>query len=275
MNEYTGNLLYPRLQDSAARELIRTIRASRLEDLNELNALSHPAAAPAATGGRPVTSEVLAALRDQISELAVDFAFPTPLSQSKQAEFDRICGTLLFRSMSIVPGDAANSGVWSFITLVLLPSIAPWRFRSPSDERLIGGSRNAFQRLWWRAWSLGPDLTYVAPGALALGEDDYVQITERTTLGGNRRLAQTVQAAVWEFDHTSIGVTRSVLVRALAKRVLAEKAHTTFDVFDDDDLLEAVRRIRDDAIDYAKTDPPLQAPDSVVGSRENARAASD
>ncbi|MFF2494182.1 hypothetical protein [Agromyces sp. NPDC058064] len=227
--------IYPRLARHAADQLISEQSGMNLIELREASRLGHPLAAPAATGGRAAGTEELAALRGLITEIADEFGFPSVLSAERQAEFDRVCGTQLFASMEIVPADAAISEVWSFIALVLAPEVAPWRFVNRTPERLRGGPRNTFQRLWWRAWSLGPDLAAVPPGAHPLGEDDFVQIMERPTLGGNRVVAASIRDAIWRADERGDSLTRSDLVRGLTKRVLALKSHLALDALDEDE----------------------------------------
>jgi hypothetical protein len=148
--------------------------------------------------------------------------------------------------MGILTADAGSDDVWSFVTLVLIPEVAPWRFPSRNEERLLGGNRNTFQRLWWRAWSLGPDLTSHPSGAVPFGEDDYVQIMERTRIGGNTRIAKAVQRAVWATDHANFGITRSVLVRGLTVRILARRSHIALDALSGDQLEDLVARVRDE-----------------------------
>ena len=110
----------------------------------------------------------------------------------KGPDFDRTFTKLsqtLFFDMS--PIDGFNRDVWSYINLRLLPDLAMWRWQKrenteeATDSRLLGGAeRSCFQRLWLRAYVIGPEL------AGQLLEDEAVNIFERPeALGGNRRLS--------------------------------------------------------------------------------------
>ena len=205
-----GSLLYPRLPRAVAQSLILDRVDASLSDLAAQSSLSHPDAEPSATGGHPVDSHRLSEVRAAIREIAESAGYPRPLGTSTQ-NFDRPCGTTLLRLMDIVPADAAEEGVWSFLTVVVVPEIGPWRFPGRSEERLIGRPRNVLRRTWWRAWALGPDLDDAPDGCTPLGEDESVQIMERPSLGGNRRTARALQAALWRAEQiwTARGSLRS------------------------------------------------------------------
>jgi len=167
------------------------------------------------------------------------------MSPRAQAEFDRKCATLLLRELAIVPGDAASADVWAFVSLVLVPEIPFWRFAGASDERYLGGPRNTFQRLWWRAWTLGPDLTQLPAGASPFGEDDFVQVMERPTVSGNERLARAFYEVVLGTDAEHLGMTRSELVRRLVIQIRARRSHMSMDALTETQLSELIRSIRD------------------------------
>jgi hypothetical protein len=228
--------LYPRLPRASGQSLVLEQAGLGLLDLRAGSSLSHPHAAPSPVGGRVVSRDRLEEVRQSVQGLADDFGFPSPLSASKQAEFDRFCGTVLYRDMGIIPGDAGSKEVWSFLTLVVLPEITPWRFGRSSETRCLGGTRNTLQRLWWRAWSLGPDLTFVTEHGMPLGEDEYVQIMERTTISGNQRTAQAIQRVIWNAELAGTKVARTDFLRDFMKRVRAAKSHILLDSITDHDL---------------------------------------
>jgi hypothetical protein len=223
-----ASLLYPRLDATTARRIIGERAAAGLDELKASAALQHHDAVPAATGGHPVPVDKLAEVQTVIRNAAEAAGYPKSLGGGTQ-DFDRPCGTALFETMDIVPADAAEEGVWSFITLVLVPEIGPWRFPDQTEERLIGRPRNVLRRLWWRAWALGPDLQAAPTGCRALGEDESVQIMERPSLGGNRRTARALQAALWRAEQAGLSVPRSELMRQLTRRLRAAKSHIALD----------------------------------------------
>ena len=81
-----------------------------------------------------------------------------------------------------------------------------------------------------RTWSDAPD------GCDAPGEDESVQIMERPSLGGNRRTARALQAALWRAEGQGLTMPRSELMRQLARRLRAVKSHIALDSLDDDSL---------------------------------------
>lgn len=248
MIEDTNLFLYPRLSNGDARALRNQMLSVQVADLVGWGALSHKSAAPNATGGTPASRGRIEEVQSKVRSLAKEFGFPLRMTVVRQAEFDRMCGTLLFREMGIVPADAGHKEVWTFLSMVVLPEIAPWRFRSPGEDRLFGGVRHTFQRLWWRAWSLGPDLTSMPVDVEPLGEDEYVQIMERTTLAGNRRLAQGVQTVIWESNSSDSGPLRARVLRNLTIRVLAARSNLSFDALDDEQLRGVLRSLKTEAL---------------------------
>ena len=228
-------LLYPRLPRSVAKGLILDRVGATLPDLREQAALGHPDAEPSATGGHPVDNEKLRDVQKAVRGIAEQAGFPNPLGGSTQS-FDQPCGTALLALMEIVPADAAEEGVWSFLTLVLVPEIGPWRFPALAEERLIGHPRNVLRRTWWRAWALGPDLSRAPDGCEPLGEDESVQIMERPSLGGNRRTAGALQTAIWRAELAGLTMPRSELMRQLARRLRAVKSHISLDSLEDEAL---------------------------------------
>lgn len=246
-------LLYPRLSAGIGRAIAVKMATMDLREMEAEGRLLHPQAAPNATGGKPAPRAKIAAIQAVVRGVAVDFGYPRRMNIAKQAEFDRICGTLLLREMNIVPADAGQKDVWTFLSMVVLPEIAPWRFIDRSPERLLGGVRNVFQRLWWRAWALGPDLTDTPEGCAPFGEDEYVQIMERPSLAGNRRVALGIQTVIRESDPRNQDVQRGLLLREHVKRVRAVKSHISLDSLSDDQLLTILRETKSAARDSLST----------------------
>lgn len=235
-------LLYPRLPRSAARQLISERADLQVTELVDLGATHHPDAEPSATGGHPADSRKIQEVQTAIRSVAQAAGFPRPIAGSTQ-DFDRPCGSTLFKVMGIVPADAAEEGVWSFLTLVVVPEIGPWRFPAQAEDRLVGRPRNVLRRTWWRAWALGPDLATAPDGCQPLGEDESVGIMERPSLGGNRRTARAIQAALWRAEGRGLSVPRSELMRQLARRTRATKSHIQLDALTEDQLEALLDRI--------------------------------
>lgn len=240
-----GSLLYPRLRSDAAAQLLQEEATLGLEELRRLSRLEHPDAAPAPTGGRPVSRPEIEAVRAAIRDTAGWAGYPSPLRGSER-EFDEKCGAVLFETMGIVTADAADVGVWSFLSLVVLPEIGPWRYPGRHPERLTGGPRNVLRMLWWRAWALGPETSPPA-GCEPLGEDEYVAIMERS-LGGNPRIARGLRDALWRCERMKPGFARSEIMRRMALRLRAARSHTCLDALSDLQLESLLDRIIVDSI---------------------------
>jgi len=107
----------------------------------------------------------------------------------KPVDFDKVF-TLnsleLFSDLELP--DAFHNDVWSYINLRLFPDLVLWRWPNNDDERFLGGiERSCFQRLWQRAYILGPLL------ASKLQEDEALNIFERTeALGSNLPLSKAI-----------------------------------------------------------------------------------
>lgn len=238
-----GDYVYPRLPRVAALKLIEEMRLIPPEELLPLSTLDHPAAAPLSVGTR-VDKSLLVTVRDEIRQLARSRGFPEPLRRGQEWTFDSAAGRALYGSMRIIPGDAAAEGVWSFLSLVLLPEIGPWRFPDRAEDRLLGRPRNVFRRSWWRAHVLGPDLDTAPPGQQPLGEDELVQIMERPTLASNQRVARAVRDGIFR-GAPRVHAARSEFARDLTKRVLRLTPFVALEVLDDLSL----QRLIDDLID--------------------------
>ena len=135
----------------------------------------------------PISTERLLNIREAILNLlnirsVVDLKL-------KPTEFDKIFTSNcleIFNDLNLA--DAFQRDVWSYLTLRLLPDLTLWRWPDNDDERFLGGvERSCFQRLWQRAFVLGPEL------ATGLQEDEALNIFERTlSLGSNVELAKSI-----------------------------------------------------------------------------------
>jgi hypothetical protein len=148
--------------------------------------------------------------------------------------------------MDILPADAAHEGVWSFLSLVLVPDVALWRFPNrglrEDYERLLGRPRNVFRRLWWRAYAMGEEASQ------RLLEDEAVAIMERPTIGGNTRIASAVAATHLQVIAETPEVSRTELLREVGKRLRRLSAVITLGALEDRDLRTTVRDVFDQAL---------------------------
>lgn len=272
MSDYHGHFLYPRLDPNVAMSILSESSAMTLLELFRNGRIEHPMAAPSPSGGRPVNSELLRHLQDGIREIATSCGYPSDLAKShiNKQNFDNQCGDFLYNEMAIVPADAADVGVWSFLSLVVVPEIGPWRFSNRTDVRLLGHPRNVLRRLWWRAWAFGGDLNIAPTGCTPLGEDESVAIMERPSLGGNQRTARALRDSLWRAELEGVSVARSELMRQLARRLRAERSHIALDALSDSQLVYLldglVSRSLDSLCEGSGEDSHLRSRDSVATS---------
>ena len=226
--------MYPRL--SRGNALARLAELAELDGdiaaARERAAVSDPAAAPVATGPPPVPIEVVEHIATSVRDLARELNYPNALTRPRVSAFDVRCGELLHSQMQVVPADAASEGVWSFLTLVVLPDVALWRFPTGVPARFLGMPRNTFRRLWWRAYTLEGANDPGASEREPLGEDELVGIFERSSIAGNASLARAMTRAVRALSPEP-GVPRSEVMRDLAKRVRRLLAYISVAVLDD------------------------------------------
>lgn len=254
-----SNLLYPRLADSTAMDIRQTLLASTFEETAASYALAHPGAYFAAVGGTRVTPDRLERVRHEVLsalEPQLRLARTQASNRSSRAEMDAPLGEALRRTMGIVPSDAAHDGVWSFLSLVLLPEVTRARFPDGHVSRWLGRPRNALRRTWWRQHVLGEEFR-PPEGIRPLGEDELVGLFERSTIGSDRRLVRALARRI--LAHR--GADRSEFARRLSKRVLAEMAFTEIALLSDDELEELI----DEAI---RLRGPSLSPPSSSSARE-------
>ncbi len=236
-------ITYPRLSPPAAVEQLALLSSCGGHDeMVELADVQHSQAHWYATGAR-CTEHDLRRLAEAVRECAARHGYPDPLGgrSTSATAFDREVSGLLLATMNIVPADAADDGVWSFISLVLLPDVAFWRFPNTQQradyERLLGRPRNVFRRLWWRAWTLGP------VASASIFEDEAVAILERPTIGGDRRLASGIIDRHLAMARDNPNLPRTELLRQVAKRVRRLAAVVTLAALEDVELDQLVTEV--------------------------------
>lgn len=236
----SGLYVYPRLPRGQAMILLRELDGLDPTSARDLADTSHPAAAPIATGPPVAPQAVIEHVAAHVRELAISLGFPTPLTRPNVAKFDQPCGDVLLDEMQIVPADAASEDVWSFLTLVVLPDVALWRFPDMKEERLhddrfVGRPRNTFRRVWWRSYTLAGANSPDAGASEPLGEDELVNIFERPSISRTAELARSMTRLLREVPPTP-GIPRSEVMRELAKRVRRQIAFVSVDVLEQADV---------------------------------------
>jgi hypothetical protein len=204
----------------------------------------------AATGGTRITPQELIELRKEVIAAAREHGFPDG-SQRDQQRCDARIAVILRDKMDISPAEAATDGIWEYLACILMPDIVIWRFgdSGTSKERFLGGRRNNFHRLWWRAYVLAGHLSAGDAQVLLgfMGEDEFVQIMERPNLFGHvkamRLYCMEFRKAVQE---AHISARRSDVNREVHKRLLRKCAVVALESLTEGALREElVRTIRD------------------------------
>lgn len=232
---------YPRLSDPYTISMIETMVQNTPQHLSEMATISHPMATYYPTAATHASREQLQALRDRLIGAAKRLGFPTYPSPDKAREFDQAASGILDEHLEIVPAEAANREMWNFLTVVLLPDLAKWRYRNSSNnltyERWLGTDRNVFRKLWWREVTLGRTLN------AQLGEDESVAIMERPLLGGNPTLARASAKALLQVSVEYPDIARSHLMRKGMVGVRRLAPIRNFEAFDDRELDRVVLEI--------------------------------
>jgi hypothetical protein len=230
-------ITYPRLPPAVARPLFQEQKDLSVDELNPFIGTSHPKQEWHPTIPTRVSEAELAELRSTVLDIARANGFPQPQPRGGHTLFDRQLAVYLWEQMRLVPAEAAAGGVWSFLSLVLLPDVAAWRYTDRHPMRFIGrdvmigtANRHVFGRLWARAYVFGPELLH------RLIEDNFEGIFGRPVFGGSVRLARAIGTTMVRTidDHK---VTNSQeLLRDAMKRLLRLASIVRFNALDDDQL---------------------------------------
>jgi hypothetical protein len=239
-------VVFPRLDEVVALSLLAEYSHLTLDELSGRATLSHPRTSWYPTATKRVTHDVLQMLQYETRRIAYINGYPTLQRQRSPSliSFDQQVGPTIYSLMNIVPADAAHEGVWSFISLILAPDVAFWRYPNrlfrDDYERILGKPRNVFRRLWWRShiFGIGP----TAPSSLLL-EDEAVGIMERPTIGGDPRLANAVarRHLAWVRDRPEI--PRTELMRQVTRRIRRLSSVITFGMLDDKELASTLSEV--------------------------------
>lgn len=238
----TGNnnpISHFRLDRGDAVAIINQMSGRTIDQISELVSTGHPKAYPPNIITRTASGEELNSIRDGVLAIAERYGFPEK-SKAKDASYSRFdveVGNYLLDALHMPPSDAGMEETWNFLTLVLMPDIAAWRFhnssKNPEYDRWIGRPRNVFRKSWWRAFCLGPDLN------ATLGEDEGVNIMERPTFGMNPALARAI--AQVHRDHSGeYSLGRSELLRLVMVQLGKLVSIINLDALTDDEMINLV-----------------------------------
>lgn len=237
--------LFPRLSAATAQSRLGEILGKSPAQLSALVAASHQYATYAATGGARVPERTLHELRSSLVDAAQQLGFPGDVRKGVVVSFDARAARILAEQLPIAPGEASRDDVWAFLTLVLLPDIATWRFSDQQSSRVLGGVRNAFQRLWWRARVLHDAASREPYALVELPEDALVGLMERPALSSNPKVALAVAKAVSNLAKSLPPGAREDAWRDLYKRVRQRLVFVSFDMLAEAAELDLERQVED------------------------------
>lgn len=241
-------LYFPRLERVAARQMLADYVGCEIAELRERATLSSTKSHwyPTAPAGRTAQESDLDRFAEGVRSVAAAHGYPHDLSgrSPERVRFDRALVDHIRELAPLLPVEAAQEGVWSFLSLVVAPDVALWRWpntKAADDyERILGYPRNAFRRLWWRAFTFH-DSTVGG----RLYEDEAVAIMERTHIGGNRRLA--VMIGEMHLERFESSAKRTDILRDAMKRIRRVHAFTSFHALTDSELRTSVAEAFDSA----------------------------
>jgi Family of unknown function (DUF6339) len=211
--------LFPRLPVRAARARFGEVTGKTVSELGLMAAGSHPDAVYPATGGVRVTEQRLLQVRAGLLECACQLGFPNPAKQEALVSFDAAAAPVLLSNLPITAGEASHDEVWSFLSLVLAPDLATWRFSDQNERRLLGGIRNTFQRIWWRAHLLHSPADRDPWELLRLPEDALVGLMERPGISSNPAVTRTIARGIADIASRLPGDLREDSWRDAYKRI--------------------------------------------------------
>jgi hypothetical protein len=237
--------LFPRLLPSETERLFEDLHRRSLDELTQLAKTTSDRAVFGATGGRRVTSDELEALRFEVMDAARSAGYPAHGNLLQRNEFDQRVAKYLHASSGMLPGEASQRQVWSFMALVLMPDACAWRFPMNVQQRYqpdrFKGSdltRHALARLWTRAHVLRDPSTGGDPYHLlaVLGESDLDQImARRDSVAATPALVRAVVRGHRD-DSDGAGPPARRVLRDSLMRLLRLTAFLDLDGFCDSDL---------------------------------------
>jgi hypothetical protein len=228
-------VIYPRFSTEDARRAFFDLEdavATGREAPQFTRGAHHPRAYFGIGGSGKVPVAELAKLRE---EMHAQLSTVSAAQRNHDRKFDLLAGAGLAQWFADdLRGQAANPGMWSYLTIAVLPDLAVRRFPLDrggrlSQDRFMAGRRNVFYRAYLRAVVLGSLLN---DPEVELFEDDLVGLIDRN-LSSDHRLARFVSERI---ASTPKELPRREIVRDGLKAVQFESRVTDLGSLSDDEL---------------------------------------
>lgn len=229
--------IFPRFSPADEKRLLdeiaQDVRAGREASTLRENGL-HPLRQWPATGGEPATEAELREIRrDLVSRLdALDAHAPADQGARVRA-MDRAITDGLMATLGDDSGALFQPGVWTYLSMVLLPDVVLRRFGRFERDRFVGNRRNTFSRLYLRGLIFGG---FLDQEGVELLEDDFVGLVDRT-LAGDHRLTRALAVATVQRPP---GMPHRNFVRSLLEEAAREAVVTELGLLDETGLQLAV-----------------------------------
>lgn len=231
-------LVWPRIPQTVASAVLEAIAGG---------ARPAPAVAHAGQTWPPVGNRVepdrMRSLLDGMTRCAGECGHPAASSPAQRVAFDRAAARIIREHMDITWAEAGAVDMWSFTSVVLMPTLTFWRFGVDNKERWVASdlTRHTWARLWWHAESFGDDVDVLA----MLGESELNQILERRSIGGNANIVRAFSRSLAEFDRHD--VARRELIRDVTKRLLRRLAYVDASSLSMEQMTVMCRSLLDDS----------------------------
>jgi len=212
------------------------------------------------SGGVRASNKEVAALSSAIFSVADRFGFHAGVfgkrvalpGRAARRQFDDALSQTLWEQLDTCPSEAADPLMWAWMGCVLAPEVVRWRFDGEEvDPSRYGASRsrNLFARSWWRAHILHVEGSANPWRLLAgLGEDEQVQLTERTRLSQNHMLVQGIVGIFLDTTDTRPDLKRAELWREIMKRLNRLHGIVNYECLDPADMAPGLRELADAVI---------------------------
>lgn len=211
-----ARLLWPRITRSVAETIFQTDVAQNIVPDART---THPEMTYGTTGGRISASDV-EQLRKAVLQVAERHGYLTESNRGAGGSaFDREVARVLVAEMDLSWDEAGQPGIWSFLSLVVLPDVTAWRWRGTADSTptkvrwvCIDPTRHTWGRLWWQQTLCRDHIDILSK----FNESELNQLFERTSFTRNRDFFLTFAFAI----ATNLGEAgRRPFIRDVAKRM--------------------------------------------------------
>lgn len=260
--------LLPQISTKTAKRIIKEFAEKDQVNLSDIlkiqeEEIEHLYFTAECQGARRIPTHQLMLLREEIINLAKNYGFSNS-APNKFLEFEYKLAILFTDSNfcdflwhdGYPTGETLRNSFWSYLTIFLLPDIATWRWEIPQNgepskawtDRMLGGTRNTFQRVFKRVISFDKRIDNFDRLDLIrnLMEDDFSAILERTSLGGNPEIAKCLAEEFLKMRERCANLNKKIqtkIYRKATKDLTAYGKVQSLDVLDKSELRNLVYKV--------------------------------